>query len=142
AGPQCTTVNRVAQVHGIERQGHLEKLFQFRHGTFIVLTAARNGENHVIIVKAFRVAETMQRIGHGYLMALAGSPFFTSTGLVILPSPILVFARSNRYPRRSRMGATTSSSPFSSQRVPTPSATTVSMCCSTSRTRRMISSVR
>src|ERR1700675_4161194 len=40
------------------------------------------------------------------------------------------------------MGAITLSSPFSSQRVPTPKATTVSICFSTSHTRRIISSVR
>ena len=40
------------------------------------------------------------------------------------------------------MGATTGSSPFSSQRVPTPMAMTVSTSFSTFQTRRMISSVR
>ena len=83
---------RVAQVHRLERQGHLEKLAQLRDGALVVLAAARNREHDVVVVEALRVAEAMQGVGHG-LTASNGAA--AAAGFVTRPRPMLVFARSS-----------------------------------------------
>src|SRR3954471_10766930 len=112
--PQGAAVQRIAQVHGLEWQGHFQKLLQLRQAAFIVLAPAGNGEDDVIVVKTVGASVSMQSVGHD--IAGTGSSFLlNSSGVfVTLPRPMFVLARSSLYPRRSRIGATTFSSPFSS----------------------------
>ena len=63
-GPQRAAVARIAQVHRLERQRHLQELLQLRDAALVVLAAAGDGEDHVIVVKAFGVAEAVQCVGH------------------------------------------------------------------------------
>src|ERR1700733_14596336 len=134
-------MNRVPDVNRIEGKRQLEKLLQLRQAIDLIPAIAGSSENNIVVREALCAAVTMESIGHrGCSIGSAVVSGLTTLGLVILPSPIFVLARSILYPSRSRMGATTFSAPCSSQRVPTPRDMTVSTSCSTLWTRRMISS--
>src|ERR1700737_4459641 len=130
----------ITNVYRIKRQRHLEKLFQLGHTVQVILAVAGTGEHDIVVVKTFRIAVTMECVGHR--ISPAGRSFTFSAEFVILPNPVFVFARSNLYPRRFKIGPKTFSLPSLSQRVPAPRAITVSISFSTWRTSSMISSVR
>src|SRR5450432_4051307 len=136
---QRSSVPRIAQVDWAELQGHFQELPQPGNSILVVFSPAAHGKHDKIVAKAGRIAVSMQGVGH---LVTTSEDRASAGRLVIRPSPVLVLARSNLYPSRSRMGASTWSSPSGPQRVPTPRATTVSNSFSASQTSRTISSVR
>ena len=92
---QRATVERVAQVHRLERESHFQELFQLRHAALVVLAAAWYGENDIVVVKAFRTAVSMESVRHD--IAGTGSSFLpdSSGAFVTLPNPMFVLARSS-----------------------------------------------
>src|SRR5581483_5485436 len=129
---------RVTQIDRLKRQCHLEEAAELGYRVRVIVAAAGDSEDYVIIAETGRVSEPVQRVGHRFTTSARSGAGW----LLMRPSPTFVLARSRLYPSLSRIGATIASSPAPSQRVPTPNATTVSMRFSTSHTSRIISSVR
>ena len=90
-------MDRITDIDRLERQRHFEKLFQLGHAIDVILAAAGSREDDVVVAEAFGIAVTMESIGHRISLgiSLGCSSCFFSTGFVILPSPILVLARSS-----------------------------------------------
>src|SRR5580704_18457441 len=106
-------MNRVPDVNRIEGKRQLEKLLQLRQAIDFVPAIAGCCKNNVVVREAFCTPVTMESIGHrGCSIGSAVVSGLTTPGLVILPSPIFVLARSILYPSRSSIGATTFSSPW------------------------------
>src|ERR1035438_5294846 len=91
--PQRATVPRVTQIHRLELQRHLQKLFELGDAVLIILAAAAHSEDDVGVMKAFRIAVTVKCISHR--LTTSGCASVLAAVLVTRPMPMLVLARSS-----------------------------------------------
>src|ERR1035437_5207912 len=68
--PERTSMTRIAEVDRIKFARHLEKLPELWHRIFVVLPAAAQGENNVVVAEAVHVADAMQSVGHRAITSL------------------------------------------------------------------------
>src|SRR5260370_29728024 len=72
--PQRAIMPRVAHVHRLVLDRDLEETAQKRQSVRTTFHAfGRDGEDDVVVAKAFGVAETVQSIGHTFAISFSGS---------------------------------------------------------------------